>query len=197
RLDYDGEPPPVPHNTYFSPRLGFSWDVAGNHKTIVRGGSGIFYSPIYVQIPGYTSVLNGSGKYINQIARSATNAVAIYQYGISAGKYPFGYLTEADFNGAPLNISTAAGAPGRVLFDLDPDYKNNYSIQANLGIQRQLTGNMSIEVAYQMYHGLHIQQPVGLDYIEVNPQPATRDPRLGPVYRVCQVADNCRRVSDP
>jgi hypothetical protein len=56
---------------------------------------------------------------------------------------------------------------------------------------------MSIEIAYQMYHGLHIQQPVGLNYIEVSPQPATRDPRLGPQYRVCQVADNCRRVSDP
>jgi hypothetical protein len=48
-----------------------------------------------------------------------------------------------------------------------------------------------------MYHGLHIQQPVGLNYIEATPQPATRDPRLGPVYRVCQVTDNCRRVSTP
>jgi hypothetical protein len=48
-----------------------------------------------------------------------------------------------------------------------------------------------------MYHGLHIQQPVGVNYLEVSPQPATRDPRLGPLYRVCQTTDNCPRVSDP
>lgn len=195
RVDYDGEPAPVPHHTYFSPRFGFAWDLMGDHKTVLRGGSGVFYSPIYLQIPGYTSVLNGSGRYINQIARSSTAAAAVYQAGIAQSKYPFSIMTEADINA--LGISTAAGAPGRVLFELDPDYENNYSIQANLGIQREISTNLSIEVAYQMYHGLHIQMPVGLNYIEADPQPAGRNPALGPFYRVCQVADNCRRVSDP
>src|SRR5262245_27738559 len=197
RVDFDGEPDPVPRNTYFSPRFGFAWDVTGDHKTVLRGGSGIFYSPIYVQIPGYTSVLNSSGKYINQIFRTGLNAAAVYQRGIALGKYPFSILTEADINPPPLNISTAPNQPGRVIFDLNPDYKNNYSIQANLGIQRQITSNLSIEITYQMYHGLHIQQPVGVNYLEVSPQPATRDPRLGPLYRVCQTTDNCPRVSDP
>ncbi len=195
RIDYDGEPDPVPRNAYFSPRFGFAWDVTGDHKTVLRGGSGIFYSPIYVQIPGYTSVLNSSGQYINQIFRTGLNAVAVYQAGVAQGKYPFSVLSEADVNA--LGISTAPGQPGRVIFDLNPDYKNNYSVQANLGLQRQITSNTSVEITYQMYHGLHIQQPVGVNYLEVNPQPATRDPRLGPLYRVCQVADNCPRVSDP
>ncbi len=217
RIDWDGEPNPVPRNTYFSPRLGFSWDVTGDHKTVLRGGSGVFYSPIYIQIPGYTSVLNGSGNFINQIAKNpaspAPTVAALYQAGvignaacnIAPGTYPLGVLTQAQIN--CLGVSTAAGAAGRVLFELNPDYKNNYSIQANLGIQRQLTSNTSVEIAYQMYHGLHIQQPVGLNYCEAGTPgcPATaanitamsqRDSRLGPLYRVCGADTSCGRVND-
>jgi len=214
RVDWDGEPQPVPRHSYFSPRFGFAWQMTGDGKTVLRGGSGLFYSPIYVQIPGYTSVLNGSGTYINQIARSPLNGVtAVWQAGVAQGKYPFSILSEADVNA--LGISTAAGAPGRVLFDLNPDYKNNYAIQANLGIQRQLTNSISVEVAYQMYHGLHIQQPVGLNYCEAGTPgcPATtaaqaaalltRNTRvLGPLYRVCstgvagQTDTQCGRIND-
>ena len=214
RLDWDGEPSPVPRHAYFSPRLGMALKLTEDGKTVLRGGGGLFYSPIYFQIPGYTSVLNGSGQYINQISKSPLNGVAaFYQQGvfgnapcnIPAGTYPFGVLTEAQVN--CLGTSTAAGAPGRVLFELNPDYKNNYTIQANIGIQREVVKNLGLEVAYQMYHGLHLQQPVGLNYCEAGTPgcPATaanlvamsqRNPRLGPLYRVCGADTSCGRVND-
>src|SRR5262249_9370596 len=124
---------------------------------------------------------------------------------VAAGTLPFGVLTETQIN--CLGTPTGVGAPGRVLFELNPDYKNNYTIQANIGIQREIVKNLSIEVAYQMYHGLHLQQPVGLNYCEAGTAgcPATpaninamsqRDPRLGPLYRVCGADTKCFRVND-
>lgn len=199
RVDYDGEPEPAPHHTYFSPRLGFAWDVTGDSKTILRGGGGIFYAPIHFQITAYTNLLGDSGKFVNNVFYTGLNAATIYQNGIAQGKYPFSVLTEAELQAIRINnvpIFTGAKGPGRVVIELDPNYKNNYSIQANLGIQRQLTNNLSVELAYQMYRGVHIQMPVALNYIE-SATPNPLGAAFGPLYRVCQVADNCPRVSDP
>ena len=43
-----------PLTTYkkdFAPRVSFAWDPFKDHKTVVRGGYGIFYGPVDVQIP--------------------------------------------------------------------------------------------------------------------------------------------------
>lgn len=155
RLDYDGEPAPLQHNTYVSPRLGFAWDPWGDQKTVIRGGGGLFYSPVYYQVAYVTNLLNDSGKFINQVFRVGLPAATIWGGGVAMGKLPFKALSEADAQA--LGVPTGPKGAGRVVFDVDPDYKNNYSAQVSLGITRQIAPNLSFDIAYQMYRGVHIQ----------------------------------------
>jgi carboxypeptidase family protein len=178
RVDVDGEPPPLQRNAYVSPRLGFAWDPWGDGKTVIRGGAGIFEGPIDVLIPSYGSILDDSGRYINQILPTGTAAAGIYQAGVAAGLLPFGHLPASFINA--LGQPTGQGAPNRVVFEVNKDYKNPYSVQTSLSIQRQLGFNTSLEVGYLMYHGLHLQMPVELNYKETG----VVDPFVGPRYTI-------------
>ena len=184
RLDLDAEPPPLSHKFYFSPRLGFAWDPWGDQKTVIRGGSGIFEGPIDVLIPSYGSLLDDSGKYINQVLSivgnpfSTVQPATIFASGLLSGKLPFGHLSAADLNA--IGIQTGPGNPNRVVFNVDPDYKNPYSVQASLSIQRRLFSSVSLEVGYNMYHGVHLQMPHETNYKETG----VVDPFRGPLYAV-------------
>ena len=75
-LRYELDTQYKPLGTYtknLGPRVSFSWDPFNDHKTVIRGGYGIFYAPIYEQIPGVDlslGVLNANKTSVENMTKA-------------------------------------------------------------------------------------------------------------------------------
>src|SRR5205807_806166 len=165
----------------FAPRASIAWDPFKDHKTVVRAGYGIFYSPIYGQIADVVQTLgniNGLRPIANFLlpltgapgAPPGLTSAAIFQTLFAQGKVQCqtpapgnaACITPADLVQFGLNISnTGPNPPLTVLFSGQPDYQNPYSQQAEIGIEREITPGFSVSLSGIYVHTLRL--PTAID----------------------------------
>lgn len=120
-----------------APRIGvaYSWDS----KTVIRAGYGLFFNRYVTQI--IDGLAKGNGSY--QPAYSLSSTV------------PTQFASGPNFPNALGTVPTGQANAPTIQFDTK-DFRNSYTEQAQLSIQRELEKNTSVTVSYIWSRGLHI-----------------------------------------
>jgi hypothetical protein len=127
---------------YVSPRFGFNWDVNGNKKTQVRGGTGLFLSRMpYVLLS-------------NQLGNNGVNIGLINVTGATASAYPF-TLSPTRYTPSSTDVKALRG------YNLnygEQDLRFPMNWKTNIAIDQRLFGGVigTLELIYNKnLHALH------------------------------------------
>ncbi len=152
----------------FGPRASFAWDPFSDHKTVVRGGFGIYFAPIILDIDTSTAAF---GPVTHTVTASivplnglpgnpALNSAAIFQTLFAQGKIlcglPTSCITAADLAQFGISYGNATLPPYAITFNTAPNFQDSYSQQATFGVEHEFARDLSISANFIYVHTVHL-----------------------------------------
>jgi hypothetical protein len=169
-LRYDTELQPSQINqdrNNFGPRFAFAYSPVD--RTVVRGGYGIYYAPVFEALVFLQGVFNG--EQISQILTpltglpapgSTTTAAQVWAVSeqqpltcaavSKAAPQTCRLLTAEEL----LPLGLIPGVSPRVLVQVDPDLVSPYSQQFSLGVDRQISASWNLSATYLGNRGVKL-----------------------------------------
>jgi hypothetical protein len=153
-------------HTDFAPRVGFAWALGrgNNAKTVIRTGFGVFYDRFQERQILEAKRLNG----VNQTQYVVTNPDFFPSIPLASDL-------------AQMSANTTANAT----YQIAPNLRAPYTVQAAAGVERQVTKNATVSLTYLNSHGVHqfmtrnINAPLPGTYVSCSPGDTTCTPSAG------------------
>jgi outer membrane receptor protein involved in Fe transport len=153
RYDYSAIPQPTVVNPDYpqtgvinsakdniAPRAGLSYSLTKDRKTLLRAGYGIFFARYQTGLIN-TLFLNNN-VYQQLITYNRSNAAQL-----AAGPVYPNNLPSTSFSPPPGTVDIVFASP---------NLRNPYTYQANLGVERELTSTLSLNVSYLWSRGVRL-----------------------------------------
>jgi hypothetical protein len=157
----------------WSPRVGFAWDISGNQKTVVRAGASLLYEFVPSSAllnsggngVGLGKVPTGAEICVNGTCKAGTGTIAAATVNPDPNNLSLGWQNNSPTT--PIFNATVACGDGTpdttgnptapcALASFARDLRTPYVITWNLDLQRAITPNLSLDLAYLGNHGVKL-----------------------------------------